>query len=267
MEPNRKLYRSSTDRMITGVCGGLAEHLELDSTLVRLVFVLLVLVSGLGILAYLVLALVVPRDDRPQETTRESIRHGARELGERAREMADELSSKARKHGGSSEVAGHEARGGSSGREAETSPSMTEEKKGDMTEEPKNAGQEPSEETPGEPKLQRSAGEEETRSGKVTPEQTGGGGPSADKDDAEAPTVRAGAARPVAARAEPSRRTRPTSHRGSFFIGLVLIIIGVWFLLQNLGLDWLWWLDLGIVWPVLLIVLGALLLWRRIRER
>jgi len=57
----RRLYRSNVNRMIAGVCGGIAEYLNVDPTLVRLGFVLLTFASGMGILLYLVMAVVVPR--------------------------------------------------------------------------------------------------------------------------------------------------------------------------------------------------------------
>ena len=58
---NHKLYRSRTDTMIAGVCGGLAEYLRVDSTLVRLFFVLLALGgNGIGLLANLHLAAAIP---------------------------------------------------------------------------------------------------------------------------------------------------------------------------------------------------------------
>jgi len=57
----RRLYRSNANRMIAGVCGGLAEYLNVDPTLIRLGFVLLTFASGTGILLYLVMAIVVPR--------------------------------------------------------------------------------------------------------------------------------------------------------------------------------------------------------------
>jgi phage shock protein C len=57
---DRKLYRSRTDSRIAGVCGGLGEFLGLDPTVVRLVFVLLALLGGHGILIYLIMWLVMP---------------------------------------------------------------------------------------------------------------------------------------------------------------------------------------------------------------
>ena len=56
-----RLHRSTTDRKIAGVCGGIAEHFDLDPTVVRLVyFIALVLPGGIGILPYIVLWIVLP---------------------------------------------------------------------------------------------------------------------------------------------------------------------------------------------------------------
>lgn len=60
--PGRRLYRSRTDRMLGGVAGGLAEYLEVDSTLVRLAFVALFFAAGAGFLAYLIAWLVIPKE-------------------------------------------------------------------------------------------------------------------------------------------------------------------------------------------------------------
>ena len=57
----KKLYKSEHDKKLCGVCGGLAKYLSLDSTVVRLVFVLLALFAC-GILAYIVCALIMPDD-------------------------------------------------------------------------------------------------------------------------------------------------------------------------------------------------------------
>ena len=56
-----RLTRSETDKMIAGVCGGLAEYLNLDPVWVRLLFVLLLFASGIGIPIYLVLWVIMPR--------------------------------------------------------------------------------------------------------------------------------------------------------------------------------------------------------------
>ena len=61
--PQKKLYLSPTDKFIAGVCGGLAESFDVDSTLVRLIWALASLVSGgiLGVIAYIVAYAIIPR--------------------------------------------------------------------------------------------------------------------------------------------------------------------------------------------------------------
>ncbi|MDR3446132.1 MULTISPECIES: PspC domain-containing protein [Dyella] len=56
----KRLHRSLTDRKIAGVCGGVAEYLGWDSTLVRLLWVVLTLLGGSGVLIYIVLWIVMP---------------------------------------------------------------------------------------------------------------------------------------------------------------------------------------------------------------
>ena len=58
----RRLYRSRNDRMISGVAGGLAEYLNVDATIVRLLFVFFALAGGPGLLVYIVMLLVVPEE-------------------------------------------------------------------------------------------------------------------------------------------------------------------------------------------------------------
>lgn len=63
MARGKKLYRSREDKMVSGVCGGLAKYFEVDSTLVRLLMVLLVL-TGVGLIGYLIAWIVVPFDPK-----------------------------------------------------------------------------------------------------------------------------------------------------------------------------------------------------------
>ena len=65
----RKLVRSQTDSMLGGVCGGLGEYLSVDSTLIRLAFVLLALWGGHGLLLYIIMLIVVPPAGNVKETT------------------------------------------------------------------------------------------------------------------------------------------------------------------------------------------------------
>lgn len=56
----KKLYRSSENKMLCGVCGGIGEYLGIDPTVIRLAWALLCLAAGVGILAYIVAAVIMP---------------------------------------------------------------------------------------------------------------------------------------------------------------------------------------------------------------
>lgn len=58
----KKLYRSTQDKKIAGVCGGVAEYLNIDSTLVRLIWALLTLFAGASIWIYIIAAFVMPEN-------------------------------------------------------------------------------------------------------------------------------------------------------------------------------------------------------------
>ncbi len=152
----RKLYRSQTNRMVAGVCGGLGEYLSIDPVFIRLFFVLLTLGQGAGVLVYLILWFVLPSQDVVDAggTASEHVHQGATEFADRAREMGQEL------------------------RESAMSPN-------------------------------------------------------------------------------------PQSR---LFVGLILVLVGGVFLLRNLNIVWLQWLDFGVLWPFLLILGGLLMLIRGVRR-
>ena len=56
----RRLYRSDTDKMICGVCGGIGEYFNVDATLIRLLWAVLAC-SGTGVVAYFIAAIIIPR--------------------------------------------------------------------------------------------------------------------------------------------------------------------------------------------------------------
>ena len=58
----KRLYRSRTNRQIAGVCGGIAEYFKIDPTLVRILWVILALSGGSGVLAYVVAWLIIPEE-------------------------------------------------------------------------------------------------------------------------------------------------------------------------------------------------------------
>lgn len=68
-----KLYRNEKGKVIVGVCNGLAEHFNTDPIFVRLIFILLSLINGLGIIIYAVLWLVLPRGIRVEADEIESL--------------------------------------------------------------------------------------------------------------------------------------------------------------------------------------------------
>jgi phage shock protein C len=148
---NGKLYRSSTDRMLAGVCGGLGAYLGIEPGLVRLFFVLLTIGGGAGVLVYFILWIVLPEAEGGHVASSETIRAGANEIAERARVFG-----------------------------------------GDM----------------------RTA---------------------------------------VAA----------NNTQASMLVGAALVLLGLVFLAQNLEIAWLHWLNAGILWPLLLIAVGMLVIWRR----
>lgn len=60
---NKKLYKSNDNRYICGVCGGIAEYFNIDPTIVRLLFVLLGIWGGSGVLFYIIAAIVIPNKE------------------------------------------------------------------------------------------------------------------------------------------------------------------------------------------------------------
>ena len=59
---NKKLYRSRSNRVIAGVCGGLAQYLGVDPTVVRLIMALVTVVGGMSLLVYLIAWLIIPEE-------------------------------------------------------------------------------------------------------------------------------------------------------------------------------------------------------------
>ena len=62
MDASRKLYRSRTDRKLAGICGGLGQYFNLDATLLRVLFVILAVLGGSGLILYLALWIIVPQE-------------------------------------------------------------------------------------------------------------------------------------------------------------------------------------------------------------
>lgn len=90
----KKLYRSRKDYMIAGVCGGIAEYFDIDSTLVRLLTVLVVLIGGAGVIVYIIAWIVVPKNPdqvsdevfEERENIKEKVKKGAKNVIEEVKE-------------------------------------------------------------------------------------------------------------------------------------------------------------------------------------
>lgn len=67
-QAKRKLYRSRTDRMLSGVCGGFGEYFGIDSTIIRVIAAFLLLLGGVSFLIYIVLWIVIPLAPLPRKS-------------------------------------------------------------------------------------------------------------------------------------------------------------------------------------------------------
>ena len=56
----KRLYKSSTDKKVCGVCGGIANYFDVDPTVIRLIWVIYTLVGGSGLIAYIIAAIIMP---------------------------------------------------------------------------------------------------------------------------------------------------------------------------------------------------------------
>ncbi|MBM4462169.1 MAG: PspC domain-containing protein [Chloroflexi bacterium] len=88
MEKQRRLYRSEKDRLLGGVCGGLAEYFRTDPVLVRVVFVLVTFLLGvfLGLVAYIVLWIITPSASNANLSAKEAVKENIEDLKQAATE-------------------------------------------------------------------------------------------------------------------------------------------------------------------------------------
>ena len=87
------LYRSESDQMLGGVCGGLGDYLSLDPTLVRLFFALLFFGSGIGLLAYLALWIIMPNQSSAHvsKSFEENLKDSGENFSERIQTVGEEF--------------------------------------------------------------------------------------------------------------------------------------------------------------------------------
>lgn len=91
MNTSQRLMRSNTDRIIAGVAGGIANYLNVDPTLVRLGFVLLVF-TGVPIWIYLALWAVLPTENTVNQSFGQQVRENFAEMEQRATQVASQVS-------------------------------------------------------------------------------------------------------------------------------------------------------------------------------
>lgn len=92
-----KLYRSEDNRMLGGVCSGLAEFFNIDPTLIRLFFVLITFFGGGGIFFYLVLWLIIPSKSSVSELSRQNFEKNIQEMKDKAQHLAEDLKTGSKK--------------------------------------------------------------------------------------------------------------------------------------------------------------------------
>jgi len=92
-ETTKKLYRSGNDYIVLGVCAGLADYFGVDPVIVRLLFVALSLGGGSGVLVYIVLALVIPKEPGLEKMVdrKEKVEEFATDIGEKVKKLGKEL--------------------------------------------------------------------------------------------------------------------------------------------------------------------------------
>lgn len=84
-----KLRRSSTDKIIAGVAGGLGEYFAFDPVIIRIVFVLLTVFGGSGILIYLILWLMIPSDNAHAHSQEDIMKENAEEMRTTVQEFSE----------------------------------------------------------------------------------------------------------------------------------------------------------------------------------
>ncbi|MCC6177494.1 MAG: PspC domain-containing protein [Chloroflexi bacterium] len=329
-----RLYRSRSQKMIAGVCGGLGEYFDVDPVLVRLLFVVTALISGIGILAYIVFWIVVPLQGAGSSRT-ETFRRDFDDISSRVREYIDPP----RRVSGSEPASAWTGEGSGAAsyepRSAGRSTTATVQGAGMATSETVSSGSTPAEVTAAGSTTTAATSATVSEPRQVPPERTRSDDPAAthppisgtdeSTSGTDESTARAGAAErgelniphadspPDASRTSDASRmpytpsapyearapyeTRAPSdvpsyeagygqtpsrtggdpalgiavpyaddvdaaserrRRRQHWAGMILIVLGVLFLAQNLGL--LWWLRPSLIVPVILVGIGGWLL-------
>ena len=88
----KRLYRSRTDRVLFGVCGGLGKYFGIDPVIFRILFVIFFFIDGVGLIAYLIMVLIIPNERGVGKDDKE--KGEVDEFAEKIEKSAEELASK-----------------------------------------------------------------------------------------------------------------------------------------------------------------------------
>ncbi len=94
----KQMFRSKSDRMLFGVCAGIAKYFEIDPVLVRVLFVISAFFGGFGVLVYIVLAIVMPEEGKEAPMNKEDFKKNAEEFGKEMKDSAEKFSQDWREH-------------------------------------------------------------------------------------------------------------------------------------------------------------------------
>jgi len=87
----KRLYRSRKNRVLWGVCGGLGEYFGLDPVIFRIIAVLLIFANGTGIIAYIIMAIIIPLEGSRASTPKETVRENVDEIKDSTARLGQEI--------------------------------------------------------------------------------------------------------------------------------------------------------------------------------
>jgi phage shock protein C len=77
---SKRFYRSEKDKIIGGVCAGIADYLNIDPVVIRIIFVVALLTEGFGLMLYIILWIVIPSENSKKESNKEIVEENTEEI-------------------------------------------------------------------------------------------------------------------------------------------------------------------------------------------
>lgn len=266
-----RLYRSRSQKMIAGVSGGLGEYFDVDPVLIRLLFVVTSFISGVGILAYIVLWIVVPfdGDDGPRF---DALKRDFDDISGRVRDYVDRPRSQ------STAAPSRGDTPPSASTPSSTPPNTTPYEEPSMSPDTATSRAPLHDDDPPAPASTATAAGTATEDLTITPEPSASTPdpeprPSARVDDLYGSpygppppytTTSSYTSEPFSSPAPPIAPPADRRKRRQHWAGAILIVLGLLILGNNLGL--LWWIEPEYILPLILVGAGAWLLFGRGRR-